>query len=53
VYGYPPEHASRIALREIQTCVATASAIERVLLVAFDARMQRVWLDAALEARPR
>ena len=48
VYGYPPQEASRIAVREIRAHMARNDAPEEVVLVAFDATMTAV-LQAAVE----
>jgi len=47
VYGYPPDVAARIAVRECKAGLAAHSRIERITLVAFDEEMEAV-LRAAL-----
>lgn len=49
IYGYPPDQAARIAAAECRRALADDPALEEVLLVAFDASMERV-LRAAVEA---
>ena len=49
VYGYPPEAAARIAVREARTALACAGGPTAVRLVAFDPSMARL-LHQALDA---
>jgi O-acetyl-ADP-ribose deacetylase (regulator of RNase III) len=49
VYGYPHERAAEVAVRTIREFGQGATSVDSVLLVAFDARMQRV-LESALSA---
>jgi O-acetyl-ADP-ribose deacetylase (regulator of RNase III) len=39
-YGYPPERAATVALRECRNALVASPQIERVLLVAFDEAMR-------------
>ncbi|HXH25923.1 MAG TPA: O-acetyl-ADP-ribose deacetylase [Vicinamibacterales bacterium] len=48
VYGYPPDQAAAIAVREIRAFQARHAQPERVILVAFDAGMEAT-LRAALQ----
>lgn len=48
VYGYPPDQAAAIAVREIRAFQARHAQPERVILVAFDADMEAT-LRAALQ----
>jgi O-acetyl-ADP-ribose deacetylase len=50
VYGYPPEQASRIAVREVADLLAGEAVPERVLLVAFGASLLAVLQRAVAEA---
>jgi O-acetyl-ADP-ribose deacetylase (regulator of RNase III) len=47
VYGYPPERAALIAVREVSRYQVEFGGPERVVLVAFDSKISEV-LDAAL-----
>ncbi len=47
-YGYPPEEAATIAVRESRAALAAAGPPRRVVLVAFDSGLERI-LEAALE----
>ena len=50
VYGYPPERAAAVAVRETRRAVESAPAIEQVWFVCFEPRIRAAW-EAAL-ARP-
>ncbi len=49
VYGYPPEAAARISVEALLTATTH---VQRCLLVAFDARAERLWADALEAVEP-
>lgn len=51
VYGYPPERAAAVAVRETRLAVESAPAVEQVWFVCFEPRIRAAW-EAALAARP-
>ncbi len=52
IYGFPLEPASRIAVREIMSFLDRNTTVEKVVVVCFDARTQRVYLSALAERTP-
>jgi O-acetyl-ADP-ribose deacetylase (regulator of RNase III) len=48
VYGFPPDRASAIAVREIRQFFERPSAVTRVVLVAFDRSLLRILQEALL-----
>jgi O-acetyl-ADP-ribose deacetylase (regulator of RNase III) len=49
-YGFPPDRAARIAVREVRAFLHDYPDLMRVTLVAFDARTQRLYHEAIREA---
>src|SRR3954447_26110487 len=49
-YGFPPDRAARIAVREVRAFLHDHPELERVTLVAFDPRTQRLYQEAIREA---
>ncbi|MGZ4693429.1 MAG: O-acetyl-ADP-ribose deacetylase [Acidimicrobiales bacterium] len=45
VYGFPPDEAARIAVDAVRSEAATATTVERVVLVAFDSATARRYED--------
>ena len=43
VYGYPPDLAARVAVREILIFLAGNEVVQQVQLVAFDENVQQAW----------
>ncbi len=48
-YGFPVERASKIALREIRSALATNPELQQVIVVCFDAHTYRVYQEAVKE----
>ena len=46
VYHFPPDRAASIAVREIRSHLAEPAAVERVILVAFDAALFAILKEA-------
>jgi O-acetyl-ADP-ribose deacetylase (regulator of RNase III) len=48
-YGFPVERASKIALREIRSALATNPELQQVIVVCFDTHTYRVYQEAVKE----
>ncbi len=53
IYRFPLERAARIAVREIMSFLGRNTTVEKVVVVCFDARTYRVYLDAVEAGTPR
>ncbi len=49
VYRFPLERACRIALREIESFLKNDPSIQKVIIVCFEERVYKAYLDASLE----
>jgi O-acetyl-ADP-ribose deacetylase (regulator of RNase III) len=49
IYGYPLDHAARVAVREVLLFLARNETLERVILVCYDARAMNAYRVALAE----